>query len=156
MGVYERIAELCKERGIAITALEKELGFGRGSIGKMKNAKRPNAERLRKIADYFGVSLPQLIGGPVMTSKKNIIRLYTPNDAQTTVEKTDEKIQRIEMFTGKGTLYYLDEKTAERAQKYFEDPRYNVLFDALEDSPFENIELAAEILNRMKKTNPDG
>ena len=55
MGVYERIEKLCKEKGIAITALERELNFSRGSIGKMRTAKRPNAERLQKIAEYFDV-----------------------------------------------------------------------------------------------------
>lgn len=34
MSTYEIIKKLCRERGIAVTALEKELGFGRGSIGK--------------------------------------------------------------------------------------------------------------------------
>ena len=37
MSTYETIKTLCKERGIAVTALEKELGFGRGSIGKLRN-----------------------------------------------------------------------------------------------------------------------
>lgn len=36
MTTYDIISDLCKQRGIAITALEKELGFGRGYIGKFK------------------------------------------------------------------------------------------------------------------------
>lgn len=36
MTTYEVVAELCKQKGIAITTLEKELGFGRGYIGKFK------------------------------------------------------------------------------------------------------------------------
>lgn len=37
MSTYEIIKKLCSEHGIALTALEKELGFGRGSLGKLKN-----------------------------------------------------------------------------------------------------------------------
>ena len=36
MSTYEKVAKLCKDNRIAITALEKELGFGRGTIGKWK------------------------------------------------------------------------------------------------------------------------
>lgn len=62
MSTYERIKELCEKKGIAQTALEKELGFGRGSIGKLRNG-NTTAERLQKIADYFGVSVPYLTTG---------------------------------------------------------------------------------------------
>ena len=55
MSAYDQIKKLCDERGIAVTALEKELGFGRGSIGKMRTV-RPSADRIQKIADYFGVT----------------------------------------------------------------------------------------------------
>lgn len=60
MDAYERIMNLCKWRGIAATKLESELGFGRGSIGKMKGGKRTSYERLKQIADYFGVSIEYL------------------------------------------------------------------------------------------------
>lgn len=62
MATYEIIKQLCKDRGIAVTALEKELNFGRGSIGKLRNSKA-SAERLQKIADYFGVSVDYLMTG---------------------------------------------------------------------------------------------
>lgn len=60
MSTYETIKMLCKERGIAVTALEKELGFGRGSIGKLRNS-QTSAERLQKIADYFNVTVDYLV-----------------------------------------------------------------------------------------------
>ena len=60
MSTYETIKTLCKERGIAVTALEKELGFGRGSIGKLRNS-QTSAERLQKIADYFNVTVDYLV-----------------------------------------------------------------------------------------------
>ena len=66
MTTYEKIKKLCEANGIAITAMEKDLGFGRGSIGKMKNGKQgsTSAHRLQKIADYFDVSVDYLMKGP--------------------------------------------------------------------------------------------
>ncbi len=54
----EIIKNLCKERGISIARLEKELGYGNGSLAKSKAIK---ADRLKKIADYFGVSMELLL-----------------------------------------------------------------------------------------------
>lgn len=61
MNVYDVIKSPCDERGLAVTALEKELGFGRGSIGKLKKGGSTTADRLRKIADFFGVSVTDLM-----------------------------------------------------------------------------------------------
>lgn len=59
MSTYDVIADLCKKNKIAVTALEKELGFGRGSIGKLRNG-NTTIERLQKIANYFGVTVDYL------------------------------------------------------------------------------------------------
>ena len=59
MTTYDIISELCKKRNLAVTALERELGFGRGSIGKLRTG-NTTLERLQKIADYFGVSVNYL------------------------------------------------------------------------------------------------
>ena len=88
----------------------------------------------------------------LITKKNNIIRVYTAHSTP----QTDAATGNMEVFTGKGRLYYLDDEAAELAQKYFDHPEYRVLFDALEGSSPDNIEFAADILNRMKKTNPDG
>lgn len=62
MEVYERIESLRKEFGISQGKLEKELGFSNGSISKWKNS-MPNPERLKKLADYFNVSVEYLMTG---------------------------------------------------------------------------------------------
>lgn len=62
MTLFERIEELRNSRGISQGKLEKELGFSNGSISKWKNS-TPNPERLKKLADYFGVSVEYLMTG---------------------------------------------------------------------------------------------
>lgn len=62
MTLFERIEELRNSRCISQGKLEKELGFSNGSISKWKNS-TPNPERLKKLADYFGVSVEYLMTG---------------------------------------------------------------------------------------------
>lgn len=58
--IYERIRKLCKERNISIYRLEKELGFSSCSICKWKSSS-PSVDKLRKVADYFQISVDYLL-----------------------------------------------------------------------------------------------
>ena len=62
MTFYERIETLRKQRNISQGNLEKELGFSNGSISKWKNSS-PTPEPLKKLADYFNVSVEYLLTG---------------------------------------------------------------------------------------------
>lgn len=55
-----------------------------------------------------------------------------------------------------GERYYLNDETAAMAQKVFDDPNLRLLFDAAQNTKPENIRLAAEMLLRLKDTNPNG
>jgi transcriptional regulator with XRE-family HTH domain len=52
--------------------------------------------------------------------------------------------------------YYLDEETAQEAQKLFEKPGFRVLFDAARNAKSEDMMMVADILKRLQETNPDG
>ena len=52
--------------------------------------------------------------------------------------------------------YYLTPETERVAQQYYDRQEYRILFDAAQNVRPENIMLAAEMLRRMKETNPDG
>ena len=62
MTSVERVKAICKERKIAISRLEKDLGFSNGYIGQLRKGVFPD-DRLKMIADYFGVSVNYLITG---------------------------------------------------------------------------------------------
>ena len=88
MTTYSVIEALCENRGIAITALEKELGFGRGSIGKLKNGGSMTFKRLQMVANYFDVSVD------TFTSKvdEEEIRLDVADEIQKLINYlTDDK-----------------------------------------------------------------
>lgn len=61
-----------------------------------------------------------------------------------------------EIFPKQDSQYYLNPETAQIAQEVFDNPDLRILFDAARDVSPDNIKLAAEMLSRFKKTNPDG
>lgn len=75
MLTYETIKKLCKDNGITVTGLEKELGFSRGSLCKV-NTNKPSMEKVQKIADYFNVSVEYLLG----TEEKETSPIYYTNE----------------------------------------------------------------------------
>ena len=60
--IYDRIKELCRSYGIAITKLEQKLGFAKGSLSKIDRFK-PSSERVQKLADFFGVTPTYILTG---------------------------------------------------------------------------------------------
>ena len=58
--LLNNITILCGNKGISIAKLEKELGFGNATIRMWAKAS-PSVEKVKAVADYFGVSVNQLI-----------------------------------------------------------------------------------------------
>lgn len=70
MNTYEIIKKLSKERGLSIRQLEIRLGFSNGYFSKWKSVS-PNSEGLKKVADYFDVSVDYLLGRETTEKKKD-------------------------------------------------------------------------------------
>ncbi len=62
MNAVERVKSICKERKIPISKLESDLGFSNGYISSLKKGVFPD-DRIRKIANYFNVSVDYLMTG---------------------------------------------------------------------------------------------
>lgn len=62
MTLKERIKNLCKERGISVSKMERDCDFANGYISKLDKS-TPNTAKIQKIADYFGVGLEYLMTG---------------------------------------------------------------------------------------------
>lgn len=58
--VVERIRTLCKEKGIAVSKLESELGYGNGYLNP-KKIQTVTTDRAAEIAQYLGVSVEYLL-----------------------------------------------------------------------------------------------
>lgn len=61
MKIFDKVKEVCLERGISIHALEKETGIGNGTISRWKES-NPTVDKLKKVADYFGVPIEYFLG----------------------------------------------------------------------------------------------
>ena len=62
MSLKDRIKDLCRQKGISMNSLEKELGFATGYISKLDKS-TPNSKYMQKIADFFEVSVDFLMTG---------------------------------------------------------------------------------------------
>lgn len=89
--LFEKIKELAEKRGLSINGLEEKMGYSRNSLYNLKT-KKPNAERLQEIADYFGVSTDYLLG---RTDNPAVA-----GDPQTEID-LDDLDGRIMLFDGK-------------------------------------------------------
>ena len=58
--IYENIVNLCRERGISISKLEKEAGLGNATIRGWERSS-PTVDRLKTVADYFDVTVDDLL-----------------------------------------------------------------------------------------------
>ena len=55
---YKKVSDLCKRNGIAMTTLAVTLGFSKSMVTNWKRTEAtPRASTVKKIADYFGVSV---------------------------------------------------------------------------------------------------
>lgn len=100
---FEKIKELADKKGISINRLEEQLGFSRNTIYNMKT-KKPNAERVAAIADYFNVSTDYLLGRTdnprIAKGNDNSVTIDLKKDAEETFffdghELNDEDIDLI-------------------------------------------------------------
>ena len=119
MTVYERIEMLRNTAEISQGKLEKALGFSNGSISKWK-VSTPNPERLKKLADYFNVSVEWLLTGEDESALSD-------------------------------RRYYINEETAEMADKIFHSKELRMLFDAAQDAAPEDLETVHSMLLALKR-----
>ena len=62
MNSVDSVKQICKDRKIPISKLERDLGFSNGYIGQLKKGTLPD-DRLTAIANYLGVSSDYLMTG---------------------------------------------------------------------------------------------
>lgn len=58
--IYENIVSLCKAKNISIAKLERETGLGNATIRTWETSS-PSVDRLKKVADYLGVTIDSLL-----------------------------------------------------------------------------------------------
>lgn len=102
MNSVERVKELCKERKIPISKLEKDLGFSNGYIGQLRKGVFPS-NRLILIANYLGVSPDYLMTGETPAEKREVT--LTKRDERDIAKDLDRIMGEIRKGDD-GPLYY--------------------------------------------------
>lgn len=90
MSIYEKIKALCEREGFAVSALEHKipnLSINRSSITGWKKGSKPRADKIKKIADYFGVPISYFSEEAIKTE------IPLPTDGL-----TDEERKLLEKF----------------------------------------------------------
>lgn len=59
---YENYVAYCKKIGKSKSAVAKEIGLDPKSVTGWKNGAAPRNETQKKLADYFGISVDELMG----------------------------------------------------------------------------------------------
>lgn len=89
----ERIKELCKNKKISMNMLEQELGFGKGYISKLGQS-TPNAAKIKKIADYFDVTVDYLMTGKEDVAQEKVPEL-TARDERDIAKDLDNIMNKL-------------------------------------------------------------
>ena len=58
--LYERIKSISEVKSLSIYKIERDLDFSNGTISKW-NKSMPSAKNLKKVADYLGVDMEELL-----------------------------------------------------------------------------------------------
>ncbi len=122
MTSLEIIKKLCEKKGMSLSALEKEMGYGNGSLAKSKSIK---SERLIEIANHFGVTTDYLLTG---------------KEPEPNVKVVDED----------DNLVVLDDETLELIDSLRSKPEMKMLFSVSKNATPEDIIKAVKIIEALR------
>lgn len=135
MTVADRIKLLRERLGLTQEQLAERLGYtGKSSISKIETS--GNDITLKKISRL----------APVLHTTEAYLMGWVDNPSPDYVEPITDSAEK----------YYSNDKTAEVAQSLFDSEDMRLLFDAAKDSRPEDLKMAAELLLRLKQSNPEG
>lgn len=113
-------------------------------------------EIIKELCDKKGISLAQLEKdlnfGNGSIAKSKTVR----SDRLFSIAKYFDVTMEYLVTGDEREQYYLNEETADLAQALYEDPNQRVLFNASRNARPEDLQMAADLLNRLKETNPNG
>lgn len=70
MDFYGNFARLCAKQGKSMAAVAKEIGIEKSTVSRWAKGSVPRYTTLIRIAEYFGLSIGELVGATPETEKK--------------------------------------------------------------------------------------
>lgn len=104
--LYNRINDLCKNRGVSASRMCLDLGLSKSTMSDMKSGRKKgvSAETALKIAEYFGITVDDLYG---REPPQNIENPGIPKDTEVDPIRA-ELLNLIEDATAAERKDYLD------------------------------------------------
>ena len=102
MTLLDKVKILANSKKVSLAELERKLDFSQGSISRW-NTQSPSGDRLKAVADYFGVSMDYLTGrtdNPKMADEAPTL-LAAHIDDDLSEEEMAEVLQYIEFIRSK-------------------------------------------------------
>lgn len=118
---YDIFEKLCAEKNVTLSAVRAELGIGQSTMASWKSkGLTPKYETLKKLSEYFGVSIDYLCG----KSNLDIMRDHAAECADNPVfARVDKALAKLN-YTGQ-------QEAAKRVEELTEIPRYQRADDKL-------------------------
>ena len=100
MEFYENFIRLCRKAGKAPSVVAQEIGLNNSSVTYWKRGSIPKSETLRRLSEYFGVSVDDLLEDRTVENE----RLHAFGSFDATVEFGDSfKLDKV-FFTNENTV----------------------------------------------------
>lgn len=133
-----RLRELRIQNNMSQQELADKIHVTKQTISQYERGIRePDYDYLLALCDIFNVSVDYILGKADVTA-----RFLKAKDLETLAHPSSH--------------YYTNPETARIAQQIYDDSDMRILFDAARDSKPEDLQMAADLLKRLKGTNPDG
>lgn len=122
------------EMGLTMKQVAEAVGVNEGTVSRWESGNIENMRRdkIAALSKLLSIDPRVIMGWQMQTESENAV----------------DNPQHHE--------YYTNPETAKVAQQIFDDPDLHALFDAARDSRPEDLLMAADLLRRLKGTNPDG
>ena len=142
--MYDIFEKLCKEKGVSAYRVSKATGISTATLSDWKTGKsHPKADKIRKIADYFGVPMEYIQTGKMV------------HTIEFDAGKMIGALDKVAAETGAqdfGHLkYYTDEATADLAQAMATSPELKALFDVQRDMDPEDLKALYNMALALKR-----
>lgn len=111
MTFFNNIQRLCNEKGISVTALGQELGLSNATTAGWRKGSHPRGKTLKMLADYFDVTMDQLMSDPTMTVNDNHGIIGHTHAPVTIINGSERKLseQEVELLNIFGQLSVIEQ-----------------------------------------------
>lgn len=93
--MYEIFSELLQKHGVTPYKVSKETGVSQSTLSDWKRGvSTPKQDKLKKIADYFGVSLEYLMTGKAETEKEPKLKPKDEKDIKEIISNTEQLLKQ--------------------------------------------------------------